>query len=887
MSQTLLTPGSRSPDIPPTPGCPSPDVLSTPGCRSLCVLSASGGCNENILPNPGRRSPDELREDYIEEETTIDSYNNSNSSPSGFNHPGDCSPESTPNTAVPLTCLSDPGSCQMTVTEVPTQQLLPAPTSSVVFPMKPRQLLYIPSSMEWSPKAHSVPVRSTSGSLSCIDNRALLASLAVSAADSGQCLLLSSSGSDSCPSVPLQSSTLLTVPEHQAVSSNQPVSELQYKVTDSDRTCSSSSLPSHMMVFAPRSSSSQHMAVQRQLRCSPQSNDYQTDSDTDLALDMRQIRPQIATSVSIFGQETLSTTATTTVTESTSKSEPPLVYVCTRSLSSTTPVIPPSDPGLGRTDGNIYDDPSSTTPQSISVMASCDGDVEWQDRVLSHYIDGGATNRQIIITIDQSQRADLDLALRCRKNDPVQRKLKPNKGRAESTYDCVSVLAEQTPTVDITTSSAQFESAGERAGREVPLPPDFTPQFSTEFGQALQSSAVDDRSGALNIVLHADAFTSRQPQQHQERQDEDLQVDFTAPNTVCRSVSFTPAVVQSSDHQPAVSLSSHGRRSGRLECPICGQTQERLFWLRQHVKTHLVNGVYSCPFCEDKTFTAYSKIRKHIRSTHGDLCYVCQVCRKAFAAADKLRLHMLKHSDHREFLCSECGKQFKRKDKLKEHMHRKHVSADQNSPSENSISEVCVPQGSQSLTIGDTARRPSSGRAADFQKFLYKCRWCRVGFKRRGMLVNHLASRHAGYDPQEVPELQLPLTTTSRYYYCHHCDKVYRSSNKRKRHILKCHPGVPVPSRSDQTDPTCGDASYSCVAGCITSEPHCCTWCHRQYASRAKLLQHQRKLHADKLGTDAHVTCPAAVVPSVIPEETGYVACDDDQISESVASSLL
>lgn len=47
-------------------------------------------------------------------------------------------------------------------------------------------------------------------------------------------------------------------------------------------------------------------------------------------------------------------------------------------------------------------------------------------------------------------------------------------------------------------------------------------------------------------------------------------------------------------------------------------------------------------------------------------------------------------------------------------------------------------------------------------------------------------------------------------------------------------PGVPNPT-------------FSQTVGSITTYPHHCDWCHKQYASKAKLLQHQRKKHYDML----------------------------------------
>lgn len=59
-----------------------------------------------------------------------------------------------------------------------------------------------------------------------------------------------------------------------------------------------------------------------------------------------------------------------------------------------------------------------------------------------------------------------------------------------------------------------------------------------------------------------------------------------------------------------------------------------------------------------------------------------------------------------------------------------------------------------------------------YDRFIYKCRNCMVGFKRRGMLVNHLAKRHPDIIPDTVPELNLPILKTTRDYFCQYCDKV-------------------------------------------------------------------------------------------------------------------
>lgn len=269
-----------------------------------------------------------------------------------------------------------------------------------------------------------------------------------------------------------------------------------------------------------------------------------------------------------------------------------------------------------------------------------------------------------------------------------------------------------------------------------------------------------------------------------------------------------------------------------FECPICNESFNHILQLKRHIVEHCIDGKYTCPFCS-KIFTKYSVIRKHIRAFHCEKKHYCTECTKVFPTVDKLKMHLLRHSDHREFLCADCGKQFKRKDKLNEHCKRIHSEERSNLNNNREI-------GSKKFT--------PKVQPTDYHRFIYKCHTCLVGFKRRGMLVNHLAKRHPEISLDTVPELNLPILRTTRDYYCQYCDKVYRSSSKRKAHILKNHPGAQLPISNRKlganTDP---NPSYTQTVGSITTHPQSCKWCHKQYASKAKLLQHQRKKHADKL----------------------------------------
>jgi hypothetical protein len=297
-------------------------------------------------------------------------------------------------------------------------------------------------------------------------------------------------------------------------------------------------------------------------------------------------------------------------------------------------------------------------------------------------------------------------------------------------------------------------------------------------------------------------------------------------------------------------------------------------------------------------------IRKHIRAFHGPRQFSCDQCAMSFPTSDKLKLHKLKHSDHREFLCAECGRQFKRKDKLREHMKRIHET-------KKKAVEISIGKDKHSKKF--TPKFPPE----EYQRFPFKCQDCMVGFKRRGMLVNHTVKRHPDKKLKSIPELNQPILRPARNYFCLYCDRMYKSSSKRKAHIIKAHPGKPVPPQlrgmpsvnsesvavsqelavqqssvgtivqtvTDDGDPRHGIMNVSTnnisstngatapsngssnlvsttsnilrkevVVGKVQALAHACSWCHREYATRAKLLQHQRKSHIHLMPPEMQVS---------------------------------
>ncbi|XP_019516337.1 PREDICTED: PR domain zinc finger protein 10 [Hipposideros armiger] len=332
----------------------------------------------------------------------------------------------------------------------------------------------------------------------------------------------------------------------------------------------------------------------------------------------------------------------------------------------------------------------------------------------------------------------------------------------------------------------------------------------------------------------------------------------------------------------SASLESHMKLHSdqkTYSCIFCPESFDRLDLLKDHVAIHINDGYFTCPTCK-KRFPDFIQVKKHVRSFHSEKIYQCTECDKAFCRPDKLRLHMLRHSDRKDFLCSTCGKQFKRKDKLREHMQRMH-NPEREAKKADRIS--------RSKTFKPRIT------STDYDSFTFKCRLCMMGFRRRGMLVNHLSKRHPDMKIEEVPELTLPIIKPNRDYFCQYCDKVYKSASKRKAHILKNHPGAELPpsirklrpAGPGEPDPML--STHTQLTGTIATPPVCCPHCSKQYSSKTKMVQHIRKKHPEyaQLPSTLHTPLTTAVIstaPAVLTTDsaTGETVVTTDLLTQAM-----
>ncbi|KAF3693265.1 PR domain zinc finger protein 10 [Channa argus] len=270
-------------------------------------------------------------------------------------------------------------------------------------------------------------------------------------------------------------------------------------------------------------------------------------------------------------------------------------------------------------------------------------------------------------------------------------------------------------------------------------------------------------------------------------------------------------------------------------CHLCSESFEKLDLLKDHVGVHAVDGCFTCPSCK-KTFTDFIQVTFFSRF-YKMLLPMLNVWETIQGKMNSeilvVGLVPISPRDTSFFLG------IKRKDKLREHMQRMHnpdrgrkerKKADRNQRSKN-----------LKLKMSTT----------DFESFMFKCRVCMMGFRRRGMLVNHLSKRHPEMRIDDVPELTLPIIKPNRDYFCQYCDKVYKSASKRKAHILKNHPGAELPPSIRKLRPAApGEpdpmlSTHTQLTGTIATAPVCCPHCAKQYSSKTKMVQHIRKKHPE------------------------------------------
>ncbi|PAA57768.1 hypothetical protein BOX15_Mlig022994g1, partial [Macrostomum lignano] len=260
-------------------------------------------------------------------------------------------------------------------------------------------------------------------------------------------------------------------------------------------------------------------------------------------------------------------------------------------------------------------------------------------------------------------------------------------------------------------------------------------------------------------------------------------------------------------------LKSHCQGLGQPVCQLCGHCSRSRRQLARHYEAAHRDpalGDFPCRVCHRRAATL-AQAKRHQRNCHSGggtdssgisqqlkppQQFACDHCGRRFAKRSRLRDHLAASSVCRsgvgssagnlpvsqQPVCQGCGRRFSRRDKLAAHLRLGRCKG--------------------SKGVGDLPGRPKKPRcvpqvpSTDFERFIYKCRDCSLGFKRRGVLVNHMVRVHPEIPLSSVSELNLPLLQQVRSrpnnLPCPLCGSLFRSDQQRQAHLQRVH-GVASP----------------------------------------------------------------------------------------------
>ena len=115
------------------------------------------------------------------------------------------------------------------------------------------------------------------------------------------------------------------------------------------------------------------------------------------------------------------------------------------------------------------------------------------------------------------------------------------------------------------------------------------------------------------------------------------------------------------------------KRATIRKCSLCSENFSSQKELNDHVAVrHKYKFLCSDRMC-GKTFRSAQSLKKH-KLHHGEMTFLCQVCRAKFPFASNLSNRQALHSQENNFVCSypKCGRKYKTKPELNRHYNYRH-----------------------------------------------------------------------------------------------------------------------------------------------------------------------------------------------------------------------
>lgn len=122
-------------------------------------------------------------------------------------------------------------------------------------------------------------------------------------------------------------------------------------------------------------------------------------------------------------------------------------------------------------------------------------------------------------------------------------------------------------------------------------------------------------------------------------------------------------------------ISAAHDNSALCQCGTCGQSFEKVRYLREHMHEHDKGIIYKCHLCPEE-FKESRDLSRHLVEHSG--MYACNICHTTFSAEQELNNHSKCHFDdpgnERKYKCEICPSKFKKKRYLMAHIKKTHAS---------------------------------------------------------------------------------------------------------------------------------------------------------------------------------------------------------------------
>lgn len=194
---------------------------------------------------------------------------------------------------------------------------------------------------------------------------------------------------------------------------------------------------------------------------------------------------------------------------------------------------------------------------------------------------------------------------------------------------------------------------------------------------------------------------------------------------------------------------THFKVRGIVPCPFCPRRFRKDYLFKNHVLKHTdrprpVFGCMKntkqkkCRICKEK-FQTGTELTKHEEEQHA-LLFECRLCFRRFATEQDKNVHKILHlagkGQGKKYKCRICSRVFPNRHCLNIHV-KKHVRCFK-----------CLTCGFKFTTFETYAVHQTTVHQS--MRILDGCSECGVVFKSKEECLNHLNSKHAAYDPQDL-----------------------------------------------------------------------------------------------------------------------------------------